>query len=75
MILDIHLTHYMVTRILIPRKYNFRKLTKTDIVVVWRHANLVGKNWASTLIHNMMDRKKNMWLSFSGLVTKVLVHT
>lgn len=33
----------------------------------------LNKNWASIVIHNIMDIKRNnMWLQFGGLVKKIL---
>lgn len=72
MLLDICLAYFVVTHILIPRKHNFGKLTKTNVAVVWRLANKMETIWVSAMIHHIIDRKrKNMLLSFDKLVTKI----
>lgn len=73
MLLDIHLTLYVITHILVPRKQNFGQQTKTHVRTIWLPANKIETNWASTMIHHMMNIKgKNMWLSFGWVIKKYL---
>lgn len=38
-------------------------------------ANKVEKNWVDVVIHHMMESKKNTFLPYIELVTKILVYT
>lgn len=71
MLLNISLTHYIETHILIPRKHNCGKLTRVDVGMIWLFSNKVETKWARVVIHHLMDTKiNNMWLPYGDLITK-----
>lgn len=59
----------MISHILAPKKYNFRKLSRTEFASVWKISNKMETNWESAINTHMVDNKaKNMWLPYGSLV-------
>lgn len=73
---DIHLIHYVVSRIIVHRKHNLRQLSKSHMVMNWSFSNKVETKSAITMIHHMIvsKRKGVMWLPYSHLVLRFLEH-
>lgn len=70
------LIYYVATLILIPKKFNIRKLWKYDVVLIWLHAYNIVINWDNEVFQHMWDyrRKENTWVSYGDLITRVWMH-
>lgn len=54
---NIHITHYVISHILTPKKHNFGQLSRVEVVAVYKFVNILDTNWDSALIAHMIDNK------------------
>lgn len=73
---NIWLIHYVVTHIIILRKFNLGKVSKTNFVLTRLLAKKVETNWENGVICHMIEsrRKGISLLRYGDLVSKILEH-
>lgn len=48
------LTQYVITYVLVPRKFNFGRVSKVDVAITWLLANKTETNWATGILQYML---------------------